>query len=54
MGAGDATLIYDGALSGEAIKSAVNTAAAGISGESFITIPNINNSAVLIVHVAGA
>ena len=53
MAPGTATLIYNGVLSGEAIKDAVDTAADGISGEGFVVVPNINNNAVCIVHVEG-
>ncbi len=53
MAPGAGTLIYNGALSGEAIKDAIDTAADGISGESFISIPNVNNNAVMVVHVEG-
>ena len=53
MAPGAGTLIYDGILSGSAIASAVDGAADGISGESFISIPNVNNNAVMVVHVEG-
>ena len=54
MAARDVTLIYEGEMSGGAIKTAIETAAKGAAVDDIKIIENQQSGTVAVIHISGA